>query len=68
MNPIVPCVLKCLHYPLKVILTSVRRYVVCLPSSRHLEERAADRTIAIDHLMTRRRKSCHCQSLRRHFD
>jgi transposase-like protein len=56
MSPIGPCVLKCLDYAVEVILASVRRYAACLPSSCHLEEREADRTIAIDHSMVRRWK------------
>jgi hypothetical protein len=56
MNSIVPCVLNCLDCVLEVIPTSARHYVACPPSSRHLEESVADRTIAIDHSMMRRWK------------
>ncbi|SOE54209.1 hypothetical protein SAMN05446635_0673 [Burkholderia sp. OK233] len=38
LNPAVPRVLKCLHHPLDVILTCVRRHVAYPLSLRHLEE------------------------------
>src|SRR6185369_191073 len=42
-------VLKCLHYPLDVILTCVRWYVAYPLSLRHLEETMAERGISVDH-------------------
>lgn len=42
-------VLKCLHYPLDVMLTCVRWYVAYPLSLRQLEEMMAERGISVDH-------------------
>jgi putative transposase len=42
-------VLKRLHYPLDVIVLSVRWYVAYSLSLRNLEERMAERGIEVDH-------------------
>jgi putative transposase len=49
LNPAVARVLKRLHYPLEVILTCVRWYVVYPLSLRHLEEMMAERGVSVDH-------------------
>jgi transposase-like protein len=42
-------VLKCLHYPLDVILTCVRWYVAYPLSIRHLKDMMAERGVTVDH-------------------
>jgi len=42
-------VLKCLHYPLDVILVCVRWYVAYALSLRNLEEMMAERGVNVDH-------------------
>jgi putative transposase len=49
LNPTVATVLKCLHYPLYVILLCVRRYVAYPLSLRHFEQIMAERGISVDH-------------------
>ncbi len=49
LNPALAKVLKRLHYPLDVILTSARWYVAYPLSLRHLEEMMAERGISVDH-------------------
>ena len=49
LNPTVATVLKCLHYPLDVILLCVRRYVAYPLSLRHFEQIMAERGISVDH-------------------
>ncbi|MFM0351594.1 transposase [Paraburkholderia sp. RL17-347-BIC-D] len=48
-KPALAKVLKCLHYPLEVILTCVRWYVAYPLSPRHLEEMMAERRTSVDH-------------------
>src|ERR1700732_4816084 len=49
LNPAVAKVLKRLHYPLDVILLSVRWYVAYSLSLRNLEEMIAERGFEVDH-------------------
>src|SRR5258708_40155025 len=49
LNPTVARVLKCLHYPVDVILMCVRWYVSYGLSLRNLEEMMAERGITVDH-------------------
>jgi putative transposase len=49
LNPALAKVLKRLHYPLDVILTSARWYVAYPLSLRHLEEMMAERGTSVDH-------------------
>jgi len=49
LNPLVAKVLKCLHYPLDVILLCVRWYSAYPLSLRNLEEMMAERGISVDH-------------------
>lgn len=52
-KPGVAKVLKRLHYPLEVILTSVRWYVAYPLSLRQLEEMMAERGTSVDHRANR---------------
>jgi transposase-like protein len=49
LAPSIAKVLKRLHYPLKVMLLRVRRYVAYSLSLRNLEEMLAERDIGVDH-------------------
>jgi putative transposase len=49
LNPVVARVLKCLHYPLDVMLMCVRWYVAYGLSVRNLGEVMAERGIQVDH-------------------
>ncbi|MCP2091683.1 UNVERIFIED_ORG: transposase-like protein [Paraburkholderia sediminicola] len=55
LNPALAKVLKCLHYPLEVILTCVRWYVAYPLSLRHLAEMMAERGTSVDHSTVHRR-------------
>jgi hypothetical protein len=44
-------VLKRLHYPFDVMLTSVRWYVACTLSPRHIEEMMQDRGVFVYHVI-----------------
>jgi len=48
-------VLKRIHYPLEVMLTCVRWYVVAYPLSlRHIEEMMQERGVFVDHATVHR--------------
>jgi len=47
-------VVKQLHFPLEIILVCVRCYTVYALSLRHLEERMAERGVAVDHATVHR--------------
>ena len=49
LTPAMAKVFKRLHYPLDVMLLSVRWYVAYRLNPRHLEEMMAERGIAVDH-------------------
>ena len=55
-------VIKRMHYPLEVMLTSVRWNAAYPLSLRHIEEMMAERGVAVDHATVHRwpSKSCRC--------
>ena len=48
-------VIKRLHFALEIMLVCVRWYAACALSLRHLEERMAERGVAVDHATGHRR-------------